>query len=458
MTTLQRPLNEDYSHTEGSNSDGSIPSRSTSEQAAFAKKSRLKRERGRFKLNDWFMNLSFSNTGWIDHDDQFYQQRTDYYEKVEVTEDTIRNKSFSKEERLKLLDDGGDFTHYIIEYKDSKPTYVNYRLVNDPTENWTFQVFGHICTIPWSFNHLEIDIVDSIEPPEELLDISALGPKMWGAMRPTKPLVELGVAIAELRDLPRMYKHSLDTIKSVVKTLANPKSLPEWFLAIQFGWKPLVSDVQKLVKTQQKLKSRLQYLKHNVNKPTFRHVEFNPAVTTQTLFTEEGSDNSFDRQNFDALPAGSDPDSIVNRFKNKITLRKTVTDSASGTFIYYWDGKFPNDEFLIAQLHGVVPNEATIWSAFPWTWLVDWFVNVGDVISNLKNNLGASCVSTSAYSQRTILLEYTWHATNGYFSSSITRSFEIVLRRKIDPFGLALESPLSALQEGILAALALTRV
>lgn len=160
----------------------------------------------------------------------------------------------------------------------------------------------------------------------------------------------------------------------------------------------------------------------------------------------------------DIVPVGSDPDELVDRFKCKITLHKEVTERASGVFTYHLGDIPPTPAYLRLKLLGLIADEALLWEATRWSWLVDWFSNMGDVISNIEANLRDRVVSLYAYSQRRIVREYKFTCSNGYYDCSVTRVFDTKCRRKIDPFGLASEVSLSDLQLGILVALGLQRV
>lgn len=464
MTYATTPVNQKYDDDEAKSAAGAAGGKlSPKAQSAMDKKPRLWHKRGRFTLPPTFYKelevwRELNSSGEFI---QTYENLSEYkyYEKVEVTEDTYRNPRYrppKKDGGKKVIkDDGGDFTHYIIEYRDVTTEYLDWHLVSEVLEiDRTGQIY---LEPPFDFEHDGVRVWDTIKPPEVDLDLSGIGPKLWKEMNPTKPAVGLGVNIAEVKDFPRLIKGKLDSLKSLVKSVTNPKGIADWFLAIQFGWKPLLSDIKKCINLYFKLEKRIEFLMRNGGVPLHRSTPARkPVITDEVLFEYSGPDNQGWMR--DHVPIDSDPDSMVDRFKCKIVLHKEVTESASGVFTYHLGDIPPTPAYLRLKLLGLIADEALMWEATRWSWLVDWFSNMGDVISNIEANLRDRVVSLYAYSQRRIVREYKFTCSNGFYDVSVTRVFDTKCRRKIDPFGLATEVALSDLQLGILVALGLTRV
>jgi hypothetical protein len=299
--------------------------------------------------------------------------------------------------------------------------------------------------------------------PEEDTDLSSIGPAMWKLMSPLRPGVDLGVDIAEVRDLPRLVKGRLDSLKSVVSSLSNPKGLADWVLAINFGWKPLLADIRKTIELFKKLDKRVDFILRNGGIPLRRRTPpFDPVVTEEVLFEYSGPDDQGWMRDI-PFPSGwedppGQPGDGQSRFECKLVCRKTVTEAASCVMLYYLGDLPPTKPELRLRLLGLIPNESLLWEATRWSWLIDWFSNLGDIIDNIRSSLRERLVSPYAYVQRHTVREYTWTATNGYYHVRCKRVFDTKRREKIDPFGLATEVSLSDLQLSILLALGLTRV
>lgn len=129
-----------------------------------------------------------------------------------------------------------------------------------------------------------------------------------------------------------------------------------------------------------------------------------------------------------------------------------------------------------AMLFGALPTPSMLWEALPWTWLIDWFSNVGDVISNLSPNAVENLVTNYSYVMKEVIVtkEYTntqQHGANTLgappawsISPFAGTTFSIdrdITRTRVgggNPYGLDVSaSSLSARQWGILAALGISR-
>lgn len=461
MPILYNPLNKDYSKTEGEDSDGNALELTPQEQDRMNSIPRLKRERRRFRLTRpyEYERKLYNPAGdlIVFWDLDSYQ----YYEDCEQTIDTIRNPGYRPpkkrpEDYGKIVDDGGEFTHTKVTFEQIVTEYV-YRQYN-PRDF----VKGHVWLTPPNFTHEGIDVSTSFRAPEMDTDLSSSGPKMWRLMSPLRPGVDLGVNIAEIKDFPRLVKGRLDSLKSLISSLSNPKGLADWVLAINFGWKPLLADIRKTIKLFEKVDKRIEFIRRNGGLPLHRRTpSFKPEVSEEVLFSYSGPDDQgwlrdipFDTGWED--PPGQ-PGDGVSRFECELKCRTTVTEVASGVFTYYLGDLPPTSAELRLRLYGLILNESLLWEATPWSWLVDWFTNVGDVIANVQVNLRDRLVSLYAYTQRHTVREYTWTATNGYYHVKCVRVFDTKRRERIDPFGLAVEVSLSDLQLGILVALGITR-
>jgi hypothetical protein len=154
------------------------------------------------------------------------------------------------------------------------------------------------------------------------------------------------------------------------------------------------------------------------------------------------------------------------------TLSKTVYTEKrkwfSGAFTYHLPAEaFLRDIAILDKAYGIVPGIDTAWALTPWSWLVDWFSNAGDVIHNLN-----------AFSQGGLTMPW------GYMMSDTLTSTEYILktqrrnensvfvpltltsvvikrtrqRQRANPFGFGLTwDGLSSFQLSILAALGLSR-
>lgn len=175
----------------------------------------------------------------------------------------------------------------------------------------------------------------------------------------------------EVDHFRRLYKASKK--KTSVRAA---KELPSKFLETEFGWKPLVADIQKTAQALMDYQSILGDLEKNSQKRIRRRYAF-PATDSSTELVRDGT------------TPWSNPNSyILGQTGNRVITRRDQKKTwFSGEFVY----SFPKGEgfgipqkFIAGsrQLLGLDLTPETVWNVTPWTWLVDWQSNVGDVVSN----------------------------------------------------------------------------
>jgi hypothetical protein len=160
--------------------------------------------------------------------------------------------------------------------------------------------------------------------------------------------------------------------------------------------------------------------------------------------------------------------------KTTRTLQKVW---ACGSFRYYipdigssqWTRKATN------ALFGLVPTPEILWNAIPWTWLIDWFSNLGDVMSNLSPGAVDNVTASHAFVMRTREIVTTYEGSavvhqkgskstpndyipNAFVYVTATDKAQYKTRVVASPFGFGLHWPdLTAKQMGIAAALGISR-
>lgn len=123
---------------------------------------------------------------------------------------------------------------------------------------------------------------------------------------------------------------------------------------------------------------------------------------------------------------------------------------------------------MLARLYGLRPTPSVIYNAIPWSWMVDWFSNLGDIISNLDAGVADRLSSDYMYimMQKEWVREYyAWGRfklrQGGTFTSDAT-STSIAFtktRHRGGPFGFsAKDGDLSSHQLAIMGALGLSRL
>jgi len=242
------------------------------------------------------------------------------------------------------------------------------------------------------------------------------------------------------------------------------------FLNYQFGWLPLVSDVSDFVKTVIHLNKLVQQYIRDNGKVVRRRYYFPPVFSDVT--------SSFSSPSWPGGPKnyGGWLDT-QKRPQGEVQLRRqtSVNRWFSGAFIYHLPQTFFAELYsdhaaqfqTVERLFGLELTPDVLWELTPWSWAVDWFSNVGDVIHNANAWASGGLVMKYGYIMEHSIVHdtYTFVGPTNIVGGSTVRppALELVVetkqRRKATPFGFGLTmGGLNATQKSILAALGLSRL
>lgn len=275
---------------------------------------------------------------------------------------------------------------------------------------------------------------------------------------PTNPVSSAATFLGELREgLP-----SIPGWKSR-SGLLDPKNLGSEHLNIEFGIKPLISDLQKFVEAAQKSDKILEQLERDSGKMVRRRYTFPPDIIEDKEVVQTGM---FPSTNL----YGSRSTSMVG--KGTLTTRTKTTRKVwfSGAFTYYLPpkGTWMRTLSEIDKLYGVEITPDTIWQLTPWSWAIDWFSNTGDVIKNVSNFASDGLVLRYGYVMCETKREVTQTWDGGVYYTyggalsplRLVDKFSVIAkqRRAATPFGFGLNlSALTGRQAAIVAALGMSR-
>jgi hypothetical protein len=209
------------------------------------------------------------------------------------------------------------------------------------------------------------------------------------------------------------------------------------------------------------LRTQLEKLVANRGKPIKRRL---------SLGLTESSSSSTQTSSFADAFLNPGLGTVVGHSSKMVTDITTRQDyQFSGTFKYWMpdigDNLWTNRATY--ALFGLTPTPKLLWDVIPWTWLIGWCSNIGDVLANISSNAVDSLVADHAY----ITGKFT-RATNrtvfgGGFqpggiykdivcSSTVTE--QVLERVTASPYGFGIHSAsLDAGQIAILAALGISR-
>ncbi len=299
----------------------------------------------------------------------------------------------------------------------------------------------------------------------------SLGVKAMKETRPTKSVANLAQMLAELTlDLPRLPYDALTSIRSAGDL--RRKSGGE-YLNVVFGWQPLVSDVLKIceaiVKSEAIVTQFMRDAGQNVRR-TFKFDEeriYTPIsnVPNQLLAFPLLSANPYG----DLIKTAGG--STIGGLRGAVTTSQETVQSYwfSCAWTYFMDdgtdaiSRLRTGAQLAKKVLGLKLDLELLWELAPWSWMADWFVNIGDLI--VVNNALAndSLVLRYGYLTRKIQSKRVASHPGIRFANGSTGEIRNVYhtrqtkRVRATPYGFGLTTgDLTVTQWAILAALGMT--
>jgi hypothetical protein len=233
--------------------------------------------------------------------------------------------------------------------------------------------------------------------------VSAALTKALANTNPNRRTVDMPVFLFELADLPGMLKDiGTNLLKSAAKKGRPPKLSDQITyaagsnLAFQFGWLPLISDIGKMLDFQNIVDKRVTELKRLYSKGGLRrrYNNFSDQEVAQGFATLQTS-------NFTANANWM----IIRKSKVWTTLRWYPADAdINGLPVVNRDLHNEARRATLDLGRGLRQDidAAAVWEAIPFSWLADYFSNVGDLLKARRNQLPVvakdACVMTSLHS------------------------------------------------------------
>lgn len=367
-------------------------------------------------------------------------------------------------------DVGGPFTTIKMEVTQAHETHHSYS--TGGKHPWTIKFDGII--YPWSNPSYRLGRPfesDSSSPSGVIQqawsfdqsssdsDLLAQGTIAVDRCKPTNSIAEVSVSLGELfRDgLP-----SIPLLESWKERSFRAKNAGSEYLNYQFGWLPLVSDIQNFAKAVNQSGKILKQLERDSGRVVRRRYEF-PIETSTTIYEDGVRD----------LPYPSFPyywyvnnDEWCYRTSTKqITKRRWF----SGAFTYYipkggsFTDRIARGYLEAEKLFGTGITPETLWNLTPWSWATDWVFNTGSVISNLTDMAQYGLVMPYGYIMEETSVKYTFRTKGAVLKGGpgvkpLDLEFTIKKRRQASPFGFGLSwNGFDNTQMAILAALGFSR-
>lgn len=203
------------------------------------------------------------------------------------------------------------------------------------------------------------------------LDRSDLAWKILAETNPSAPHVSVPTFVGEMKDLPSLVK---GYGRNLLKAVSNG------FLSWRWAIKPMIGDLRKLLSFQKAVNQRLTWLyRLRAGETIRRRVDLGttPIIdSSQNVFIDTtgcwiaGTSQLFYRRKaWGSAQWKLQPDSVLPQV-----------------------GSAQLNQLAWKLTFGITSHEAlaTAWELTPWSWLTDWFANVGNVIAATNNSVGCT--------------------------------------------------------------------
>jgi hypothetical protein len=244
--------------------------------------------------------------------------------------------------------------------------------------------------------------------------------RLLGSTGPLTPRVNVPLFIYELKDLPKMLKDTGDYLHGLRKRPRVPsdRDLASQTLAYQFGWGPLIGDIVKMISFTEIVQKRQSELeKASSSRGLKRRITLEPDVQMETA----------NKLVWSAAPLANLRANCTTTHSRETwaTVRWTLKPGQS-------TGKKPTYmEAFNAALglnRGMIPID--VWKALPWSWAIDWFADISNIMQANYNMIyyspGSVCIMNRIKS--TMVIDPQKHPVRGHVATGGIRVRETLSR------------------------------
>lgn len=298
------------------------------------------------------------------------------------------------------------------------------------------------------------------DPPS--IDTGYYGPKAIGQTRPTAPQAKLAILLAELK----REGITAPGLQSIQNRTNDLRSAGSEYLNMEFGWKPLLREVENTMKAVSESGRILRQFQRDSGKTVRRSCNF-PEIVQADQVTYPGSVRDYANTTAtQGMWAGNDPSGTVTE---TLITRQRIWFNGAYTYYLQPDGSIFQDAASFEQkanlLLGTRITPEVLWNLTPWSWLLDWNWNIGQNISNATALSSDGLVLRYGYLMVHTVQEHTAtivgpRLKTGGFSGPFTTTWrtETKQRLKAPPYGFGSDpASYTDRQWTILGALGLTK-
>jgi len=296
--------------------------------------------------------------------------------------------------------------------------------------------------------------------PTEESEIRSKGAFAMNATRPGRPAVNLLTTAGELVLDQAPLPEELSVWKEKTRFFKN---LANHHLLVQFGWLPLLADIQGFLKDVVHGDNAIKRAAGQSGGDTHVGIKFRPELASVS-FTEIG----YPALRYDGITFAYAQLAVTT---TKVVEKKTWFE---GTWTSFFPG-YPeaiaanqkNMSSMAARFLNVAkPTPKMVWDLAPWSWAVDWCTGFGQSLEIASNLIDDGQVLRNAFVmnhwKNATLVEFKGANYNNPYnqvgSGSVETLFEVKTRFPSAPyFGFASAGEFTPRQLSILAALGISK-
>lgn len=194
---------------------------------------------------------------------------------------------------------------------------------------------------------------------------------------PTNPVVNIGESLAESLNYRQAVPRLLENPFKLKGMLEHFRSLGRNYLSVEFGWLPFIRDLHDVCKVIIKSDEYIQKLKNGSGHKTRKGyhfpdylVQLNPSPTS--LYSVSSELSGWDAGPLNYQGTYTEKTWFEGCYTYTVPFANTTIDNSNRFRI--------EAEYLL----GLRPTLEMVWAASPWSWMVDWVLNTGDVARNIS--------------------------------------------------------------------------
>jgi len=276
-------------------------------------------------------------------------------------------------------------------------------------------------------------------------DLKGKGTHAIAVSEPTNPSAGLATFLGELHEgVPSIIGHAAfrDRVHAARKS-GNE------YLNVEFGWKPLMADLRSFAHAIKHGNKVIAGYRKGSDKKIKRRYSY-PTETDSQVYSGAFAQGYTGTLGFGTISQSRKSETW---FEGAFRYHIPVPDSTMGKLSLY--------ESYANRILGTRLTPEVVWNISPWSWLVDWKGNVGDVLHNVSALGHDGLVMQYGYMMSYDLREEIKACTvqgNSDISSRVSKTTVTRQRIPATPYGFGFDmSGLTARQTAILVALGLSR-